>query len=177
MSFHVHNLSLALGISGAVRSIGKELFDGPSPKLFHHYTSAVTVEAVVQSRSLWATCIDDQEDKTEVTHASGLVEQLAEEISQVGTTDFATDVLGRLPFYMEERKQSIFIACFCDDHDSALHWEKYGNYCLTFSAHSSCCVWLLVSNVNRSSAKMNGESYALRVSEPTTQHRNQLTII
>lgn len=35
---------------------------------------------------------------------------------------------------MEERKRWIFIACFCDDHDSALHWSEHGHYCLTFPA-------------------------------------------
>ncbi len=132
MGFQVSNLSLTLTIAGVVSEIAKELFAGPGPRLLHHYTSAATVEAIVQSRSLWATCIDEQYDKTEISHASGLVAQLAEEISRSGTSAFAIDLLRRLPFFMEERKQWIYIACFCDAHDSALHWREYGDYRLTF---------------------------------------------
>ena len=134
MGFQLSSLSLTIAISDAVGEIYRELFSGPGPQLLHHYTSAATVQAIAQSRSLWATCIDDQSDKTEISHASGLVTQLAEEISHRGTPAFATDVLRSLPSFMEERKQWIYIACFCDDHDSALHWGKYGNYCLTFPA-------------------------------------------
>jgi hypothetical protein len=134
MGFQVSNLTLTIAISDAVGEIYRELFTGPGPQLLHHYTSAATVKAIVQSRSMWATCIDDQSDKSEISHASGLVTQLAEETSQLGTPAFAADVLRRLPFFMEERKQWIYIACFCDDHKSALHWEKYGNYCLAFPA-------------------------------------------
>jgi hypothetical protein len=132
MSFHVSNLSLTITISDAVRKICKELFAGPGPQLLHHYTSAAKVEDIVQSRSLWATCIDDQSDKTEISHASGLVTRLTEEVACSGTPSFATDVLRRLPFFMEERKQWIYIACFCGERDSVSHWRDYGNYCLTF---------------------------------------------
>jgi hypothetical protein len=132
MSFHVWSLNLVLEIAEAVRELSLELFSGPRPEFLHHYTSATTVEAIAQSRSLWATCVNDQSDQTEITHASGLVMRLAEAVSDSGTPAFATDVLKRLPFYMEERKQWIYIACFCDDHDSALHWKTYGAYRLTF---------------------------------------------
>jgi hypothetical protein len=132
MSFHISNLGLTSAISYAVRDIYRELFVGTRPQLLHHYTSASTVEAITQSRSLWATCIDDQTDKTEISHASGLVTQLAAEISSSGISPFTMDVLRRLPYFMEERKQWIYIACFCDDHDSSLHWNEYGDYCLTF---------------------------------------------
>jgi hypothetical protein len=37
-----------------------------------------------------------------------------------------------LPFFMEERKRLVFIACFCDHHDSDLHWREFGDYRLTF---------------------------------------------
>jgi hypothetical protein len=134
MSLHVWNLGLALEISDAVREIGVKLFSGPGPEVLHHYTSATTVEAIVQSRSMWATCIDDQADKTEISHASELVTQLAGATLSSRTSDFTADVMNRLPFFMEERKRWIYIACFCDDGNSGLHWREYGRYCLTFPA-------------------------------------------
>jgi hypothetical protein len=134
MSFHVGNLRLTAAISDTVREISKALFAGPAPRFLHHYTCAATVEKIIQNRCLWATCVDDQSDKAEISHASGMVTELAEELSRSETHAFAADVLKRLPYYMEERKQWIYIACFCDDHDSGLHWREYGNYRLTFSA-------------------------------------------
>jgi hypothetical protein len=134
MGFHIWNQNLTSAISDAIAEINKVLFAGSAPRFLHHYTSAATVEAIVQSRSLWATCIGDQSDKTEISHASELVTELAEEVSRSETHAFAIDVLKRLPFYMEERKQWIYIACFCDDHDSGLHWREYGDYRLTFHA-------------------------------------------
>ena len=61
-----------------------------------------------------------------------MVIRLAEEIQCSKNSEFTHNVLKRLPFFMEERKQWIFIACFCDHHDSDLHWREYGDYRLTF---------------------------------------------
>lgn len=87
----------------------------------------------MQNRSLWATCIADQSDQAEISHASEIVVRLAEEIQSSEVPEFSLNVLKRLPFFMEERRQWIFIACFCDDHDSDLHWREYGDYRLTFA--------------------------------------------
>jgi hypothetical protein len=47
------------------------MFDGPPPQFLHHYTkSSAVVESIVRTRSLWATCIADQFDQTEISHAS-----------------------------------------------------------------------------------------------------------
>ena len=135
VGFSVSNSSLTLATAESLREIQRELFDGPAPQFLHHYTkSAAVVESIVRSRCLWATCIADQSDQTEITHASKMVERLAEEAKFPDISEFAFDVLKRLSFFMEERKQLIFIACFCDDHDSDLHWREYGDYRLTFPA-------------------------------------------
>lgn len=63
-----------------------------------------------------------------------MVSRLAEKIRASDVAEFAKDVLGRLPFYMEERKKWVFIACFCGDSDSRLHRERYGQYCMKFPA-------------------------------------------
>jgi hypothetical protein len=134
MGFSVSNMSLTLEICQALRELQNELFQGPAPRLLHHYTSAAAIESIVRSRALWATCIADQSDQTEISHTSEMVTQFAKEISSSYTSVFTANVLARLPFFMEERKQWMFIACFCDDHDSALHWSAYGDYRLTFPA-------------------------------------------
>lgn len=131
MSFHVSNMSLTLAVSEGLREIKVDLFRGPAPRQLHHYTKAPVVESIIADRALWGTCLADQADQTEVSHAAALVAQLAESLA-VRSNSFSRDVLRRLPFFMEERKRWIFIACFCDDDNSALHWSSYGDYCLTF---------------------------------------------
>jgi hypothetical protein len=133
VSFSVSNLSLTRAIAESLREIQLELFHGAAPKFLHHYTnSSAIVESIVRSRSLWATCLADQSDQTEISHSSEMVVRLAEEIERSEVSEFSLNVLKRLPFFMEERKRWIFIACFCDDHDSGLHWRGYGDYRLTF---------------------------------------------
>ncbi len=133
MSFHVSNMSLTLAISEALREIQVDLFRGPAPHRLHHYTKAPVVESIIANRTLWGTSLADQADQTEVSHTAALVAQLADNLA-LNSNPFSRDVLRRLPFFMEERKQWIFIACFCDDDNSALHWSDYGDYCLTFPA-------------------------------------------
>ena len=133
MGFHVWSLSLNFAIASSVREIVNKIFAGPAPTFLHHYTSAATVKSIIESRSMWATCIADQRDTAEISHASQLVASTAAEIARSGTSEFAGDVLKRLPYFMEERKQWIYIACFCDDDSSALHWKEYGPYRLSFT--------------------------------------------
>ena len=132
MSFSVSNISLTLAIAESLRGIQHELFHGPTPQSLYHYTKSSAVELIVRNRSLRATCIADQSDQAEISHTCGIVERLAEELQSSKISKFSLSVLRRLPFFMEERKRWIFIACFCDDSDSDLHWREYGDYRLTF---------------------------------------------
>lgn len=133
VGFSLSNLSLTLAIAQSLREIQREVFQGPPPQFLRHYTKhPADVESIIRSRSLWATCIGDQSDQTEISHASGLVARLAEQIQFSGVSEFSLNVLKRLPHFMEERKRWIFIGCFCEEDDSDLHWRRYGDYCLTF---------------------------------------------
>jgi len=76
-----------------------------APRFLYHYTAADKVAGIVQSRSIWARCINDQTDPGEISHAAGLVTQAAEQTAQSEPSIFAKDVLRRLPFFMEERKK------------------------------------------------------------------------
>jgi hypothetical protein len=134
MGFAISNMSLMLSLAEALRKIQIELFSGPAPPCLHHYTSAAALGSIIESRALWGTCIADQADQAEISQTAAMVTQFAERFSDLEETGFARNVLRRLPFFMEERKRWIFIACFCDDDDSALHWREYGDYRLTFPA-------------------------------------------
>lgn len=131
--FRVSNLGLSIAISDSLGRIARETFAGPYPAILHHYTDAKAVESIIRSRSLWATCIEDQLDKSEVLHVCDLVLDSATRLFRTKIAGFAGDVLERLSHFMEERRHWIFIACFCDDSDSELHWKQYGSYCLTFN--------------------------------------------
>jgi len=134
MSFAISNMSLTVSLAEALREIQTELFSGPAPQYLHHYTRAAALESIIEGRALWGTCIADQADQTEISHTATIVNQFSGSFDHLEGTDFARDVLRRLPFFMEERKHWMFIACFCDDDDSALHWKEYGDYRLTFPA-------------------------------------------
>jgi hypothetical protein len=131
----ISNMSLSLAVANSLREIQREVFRRPAPRSLHHYTkTAETVQSVAESRQLWATCIADQSDQFEISHAAHLVVRSASAIQRSETSDFSIDVLQRLPFFMEERKRWMFIACFCDDDDSEMHSRDYGDYRLTFPA-------------------------------------------
>jgi len=134
MGLAVSNMSLTLSLAEALREIQTELFSGPAPQCLHHYTRAAALESIIGGRAIWATCIADQADQAEISYTAAIMTQFADGFSHSEGTDFARDVLNRLPFFMEERKCWMFIACFCDDDDSALHWKQYGDYRLTFPA-------------------------------------------
>lgn len=136
MDFAISNWNLSQTVAKSLKDIQVELFRRPAaPRFLHHYTKRVEiVESIVEKRELWATCIADQSDEFEISHAADLVLKSASALRRSEISEFARDVLTKLPFFMEERKRWMFIACFCDDHDSERHWRDYGDYRLTFPA-------------------------------------------
>jgi hypothetical protein len=135
MGFHVHTQDLTLAVASGIRDVCRDIFGGTAPKEIHHYTHAYVVRSIIETRSVWATCIDGQAaDKGEVSHASALVAEAVAELSRSKIPSFAADVLHRLPHFMEERKRWVFITCFCDDDESTTHYARFGPYRLTFPA-------------------------------------------
>jgi hypothetical protein len=126
---------LTLSVASGIGDVCRELFGGPAPKELHHYTKADVVRSIIETRSVWATCVDGQAaDKGEISHAAALVIDRAAGLSHSKMPRFATDVMNRLPYFMEERKKWVFIACFCDDDESTTHFGRFGPYRLTFPA-------------------------------------------
>jgi hypothetical protein len=73
---------------------------------------------------------------------------MAEEAAPPHMSGFARDVVQRLPHFMEERKKWMFIACFCADGNSDLHWSDYGRIRLTFPAPGGGMPWLRLNSTN-----------------------------
>jgi hypothetical protein len=76
----------------------------------------------------------------ELFHGVQWVQEAVDELIRRGVPDFTAMVLQMVPKRMIERRDWIFIACFCGDGDSDVHWKRrkgpkefgYGDYCLTF---------------------------------------------
>ena len=134
MSFHIHSLGLNEAINDAVRQIGKRLYDGAAPQSLYHYTRAETVASIINSRCLWATCLAEQTDQSELLHAISIIRDASQELIQSGVSELTADVLRQIPVLMEERRRWFFIACFCGEHSSPHHHSTYGTYCLCFTA-------------------------------------------
>jgi hypothetical protein len=135
MGFHIHTQDLTQAVAAGIRDVCRDLFSGPAPKELHHYTRGDVVRSIIETRSVWATCVDGHTaDKGEISHATALVAESAAEVSRSPISQFAADVLNRLPHFMEERRKWAFITCFCDDDESRTHFERFGPYRLTFAA-------------------------------------------
>jgi hypothetical protein len=132
MSFRIHHLGLIEELGMSIRQIGKSIYDGQAPSALHHYTSLPTVESIINTRSVWATCLADQADQAELTHGIDWVQEAVGKLLRKGGPDFPALVLQQLKESMIERRQWTFIVCFCGDGNSDFHWDKYGQYCLTF---------------------------------------------
>jgi len=85
------------------------------------------------TRSLWATCLTEQSDRTELRHGIALVEDVVMKMLDKERNPFVQDVLSGLADYMRGRRSMLFITCFCGGAASPFHAEKYGSVCFRFT--------------------------------------------
>jgi len=88
------------------------------------------------TRTLWATCLTEQSDKTELRNGIALVENVAMKLLDKERNPFVQDVLSGLADYMRSRRSMLFITCFCGGDASPFHVEKYGSVCFRFTRPS-----------------------------------------
>ncbi len=141
----VQSLALTLKIDQSLRAIHQSLYRKRAPIQLHHYTHPETLEKIIDTRVLWATCAADQDDQTEISHAAELLSRAAERAISSRIPRFTAEVLRRIPFFIEDRKQYAFIACFCEIPDSSRHWDQFGKYRVSFAGPGSktpqlCCM-------------------------------------
>ncbi|HVC45905.1 MAG TPA: hypothetical protein VND90_01535 [Terracidiphilus sp.] len=133
MVFGFRNREFVEDISHLTREIAASTFKGPGPKILCHYTREESYKKIIATRTLWATCLTEQSDKTELRHGIALVEDVAMKLLDKERNPFAQDVLSGLADYMPSRRSMLFITCFCGGVASPFHVEKYGSVCFRFT--------------------------------------------
>ena len=133
MTFGFHNLPFDRELVELTRRTSAAAFVGTSPQALYHYTSRTSAESIIQSRRLWATCLTEQTDLTELTHGIALAERLCLQLIDEERNLFVKKILAELAEYMRTRRSMFFILCFCTAHNSRHHLKNYGDVCLTLN--------------------------------------------
>jgi hypothetical protein len=133
MAFRFRNLEFIQDISNLTREIAASTFKGPGPTVLCHYTPEESSKKIIATRTLWATCLTEQSDKTELRHGIALVEDVVMQLLDKERNPFIQDVLSGLADYMRSRRSMLFITCFCGASASPFHVEKYGPVCFRFT--------------------------------------------
>ena len=132
ISFGFRNLEFVRDISSLTREIAASSFKKPGPQILCHYTPEESSKKIVATRTLWATCLTEQSDKTELRHGIALVEEIAMKLLDKERNPFVQSVLSGLADYMRSRRSMLFITCFCGGDASPFHIEEYGSVCFRF---------------------------------------------
>lgn len=120
-------------LSQLTREIAASTFRGPGPRTLCHYTREESSKKIVATRTLWATCLTEQSDTTELRHGIALVEDVVMELLDKEDNPFVQEVLSGLADFMRSRRAMLFITCFCGGATSPFHIETYGTVCFRFT--------------------------------------------
>jgi hypothetical protein len=133
MFFSFRNLEFIQDISNLTQELAASTFKGRGPRILCHYTQEESSKKIIATRTLWATCLTEQSDKTELRHGIALVEETAMKLLDKERNPFVQDVLAGLADYMRSRRHMLFITCFCGGDASPFHVEEYGPVCFRFT--------------------------------------------
>src|SRR5580698_9205372 len=143
MDFGFRNMEFVQDISSLTREAAASTFRGPGPRILCHYTRDESSKKIIATRTLWATCLTEQSDTTELRHGIALVEDIAMELLDKQSNPFVQEVLSGLVDFMRTRRSMLFITCFCGGGASPFHTETYGSVCFRFSLRTTrlsvCC--------------------------------------
>jgi hypothetical protein len=133
LPFAVRNAEFLADLAPLTQRVGRSAFSRPSPKALYHYTGPDTAEKIIATRSVWATCVTEQKDLTELHHGIAVVERIAMDLIDKEPNFFVRRILAGLPEYMRNRRSMIFITCFCGTEASEFHLNEYGSVCFKFN--------------------------------------------
>ena len=133
MDFGFRNMEFVQDISSLTREAAASTFRGPGPRILCHYTRDESSKKIIATRTLWATCLTEQSDTTELQHGIALVEDVAMELLDKQSNPFVQEVLSGLADFMRSRRSMLFITCFCGGAASSFHTETYGSVCFRFT--------------------------------------------
>lgn len=114
----------------------EELLSTPIPDEVWHYTTLEGLEGILSSGTIWATDARYTNDKTEFTHARGIVKAYLEERAEHGSREgFPTEDLSKmLDEAFEEGALSpleteVYVASFSANGDLLSQWVQYADNC------------------------------------------------
>jgi hypothetical protein len=128
MDFGFRNMEFVQDISSLTCEAAASTFRGPSPRILCHYTRDESSKKIIATRTLWATCLTEQSDTTELRHGIALVEDVAMELLDKQSNPFVHEVLSGLADFMRSRRSMLFITCFCGEpnrHFTLRHTDRY----------------------------------------------------
>lgn len=106
--------------------------------VLYHYTTSDGLIGIINSKSLWATCIDFLNDPNELTYGINLCHQIVESLDSISESlKLALGVYFEI--YSENRKDKyltsdLYIISFCEHHETLGQWRLYGKngegYCV-----------------------------------------------
>jgi hypothetical protein len=126
MAFTFRNLEFVQDVSHLTREIAASTFKGPAPQIRCHYTQEESFKKIMATRTLWATCLTEQSDKTELRHGIALVEDVGMKLLDKERNPFVQDVLSGLADYMRGRRSMLFITCFVVELHRHFMWKNMG---------------------------------------------------
>lgn len=129
-------LAFISSLQSRLNTRADELPLGPIPEVLAHYTSCQAVKSIADKRSLWATCLADQSDTTELQDSILTLQECASHAA-ASASEIGRQVLEQLPDALRDRRPWLFITCFCADSASRFHLEKYGHYRLDVRVSSA----------------------------------------
>lgn len=133
MDFGFRNMEFVQALSHLTREVASATFRGPGPRMLCHYTREEASKKIIATRTLWATCLAEQSDTSELRHGIALVEHVAMELLDKESNPFVQEVLSGLADFMRTRRSMLFITCFCGGAASPFHTDTYGPVCFRFT--------------------------------------------
>ncbi|MBV9766040.1 MAG: hypothetical protein JOZ48_14435 [Acidobacteriaceae bacterium] len=148
MGFTSFPFAFARDITDAVNSVRRNLQPTACPPVLYHNTSFRGISGILNTRTMWATCVDDLEDETEIEHGVKTVEAEIRQRRLGGKKSVVGRLLQLVPELLRERRRWTFVACFRrtlerpPDTDSALaakcaKWDRDHPYCVEFETLSN----------------------------------------
>jgi hypothetical protein len=133
MPFSSWPLTFGRNLAETVGRIRRRLYPRRLPSALYHYTSTDGVLGIIDSRTLWATCVEDLDDQGEVRHGIEMVQAEVRRLHDLGVARFPRQVLGFLSEALSTRRAWTFVACF---RAKGVGQER-GPYCLQFDTFSN----------------------------------------
>jgi hypothetical protein len=130
MPFSSLPLAFHQNLDAAIDSIRRHLSPRRLPEALYHYTSFTGALGIIDSRALWATCVEDLVDQSEIRHGMEIVQ--AEVQGRQELPRFPQQLLRSLPEVLSARRAWTFVACF---RPKPVPNER-GPYCLQFETLS-----------------------------------------